>query len=108
MEHVDEAGLARQLRAHDLDGEEPRLPRRVLAQARAIDLGHPAAGDQPEEEVLAERHRIIRRAAQQLAVRRGPLGHRPDSTTSPLDDEGLAGPDSYASFLDPCTGVILD
>ena len=80
VEHVDEARLARQLRPHHLDREQPA---RADLRLRAIDLGHAAARDQPEQEVAAERHRLAGRARRHLAFLRRPIRHHRGATTSP-------------------------
>src|SRR5262249_20988961 len=75
-EHVDEARLARELRSHALHGEDLHRFRRLRfasppagrsptgpparLRARAVNLGHAAARDEPEELVLAERRRLRR------------------------------------------------
>jgi hypothetical protein len=63
MKHVDEACFARELRSHDLHRVQLFVAER---DSRAIDFGHSAAGNQPQQVILSERHRIIRRTRRQL------------------------------------------
>src|SRR5262249_20179996 len=61
-EHFDEARLARERRAHALDGEQLVADRAALG-AGPIDFGHAAPGNHPEEQILPERGRMVGGAA---------------------------------------------